>query len=30
MANIDNNNEYKEYIDKLINNIDEIIIKLEK
>ena len=25
MDNIDNNNEYKKYIDKLINNIDEII-----
>jgi len=30
MANIDNNNEYKKYIDKLINNIDEIIKKLEE
>jgi len=30
MANIDNNNEYKEYINKLINNIDEMIKKLEK
>ena len=28
--NIDNNNEYKEYIDKLINNIDEIVNKLEE
>ena len=30
MANIDNNNEYKEYINKLINNIDEIINRLEE
>jgi len=30
MANIDNNNEYKEYIDKLLNTIDEIIKKLEE
>jgi len=30
MANIDNNNEYKNYIDKLINNIDEIIKELEE
>jgi len=30
IANIDNNNEYKKYIDKLINNIDEIIKQLEE
>ena len=30
MDNIDNNNEYKRYIDMLINNIDEIIKKLEE
>ena len=29
LNNINNNNEYKEYIDKLIDNINEIINKLE-